>query len=162
MKTNKKELKKKEINLIKKEYLIENCKKLTKLKFLEIPALRQNPLTIELLNRYSLTTDSNKLLIEKMMIDLYDFIHGTCLEKKLKFLFDFYDTNQDGFITEPDLIKILICVSDYKMEEDVIQQIINNTLLGSRVEKIDFEKFKDMLEFKGNFKKCMTGNNKKD
>ncbi|KAF7698543.1 Calcineurin subunit B type 1 [Cucumispora dikerogammari] len=142
---------------IQREHLKQKCKKLTKLKLLEIPQLRQNPLTIELLNKYSCKIDKNKLLIEKMMIDLYDFIHGTCLEKKLKFLFDFYDTNADGFITKTDLFKILSAVSDYKMDIDVINQIIDNTLLGGRVEQIDFLKFKNMLEFKGILKKCMTG-----
>merc|ERR1712131_337371 len=79
-------------------------KMVRKSEILNIQSLKNNPITPILIKKYSV---GNKIDFSLMLRELVEFMNTDSLEKKTKFIFSVYDTDEDGFISSVELYELL-------------------------------------------------------
>jgi len=100
-------------------------------KFLAVPNLEHNPLV----RRVVATFDDDK----NGVIDFTEFIKNLSIfaskstegkeEEKTKFAFRMYDVNNDGYISNGDLFKILKIMVGNNLTDTQLQQLVDRTIL---------------------------------
>lgn len=88
-------------------------------------------------------------------VDFFEFVKGLSLfglegtkEEKLRFLFNFYDIEKDGIISNRELFFVLQQMCDKKIDEKSLQQAIDKTIrIGDLDEDgcISFKEFKKLI-----------------
>ncbi|KII65985.1 Calcineurin subunit B [Thelohanellus kitauei] len=121
---------------------------LTKDEILNIPGLKQNPLVGRVLEVFD--SDRNG------EIDLKEFINGIALfsskgnnENKIRFIFDIYDINRDGFITNGELFTVLKAMVGSNLNDEQLQQIVDKTMVAYDTDndgRISYQEFKSKAE----------------
>ncbi|PRP81980.1 protein phosphatase 2B [Planoprotostelium fungivorum] len=112
-------------------------------EFLNIPELAQNPL----MERVFSIFDSN----HNQEIEFNEFIHGLSVftgrghkEDKLRFAFNVYDIDGDGYISNGELFQVLKIMVGSNLNDTQLQQIVDKTIIEADEDKdgkISFPEF---------------------
>ena len=109
---------------------------LSKEEFLQIEALQQNPLVNRVLEIFD--DDGND------KIDFSEFVEALSIfcanddaekEAKVKFAFRIYDVNNDGYISNGDLFRILKIMVGDNLNDTQLQQLVDRTILQADKDK---------------------------
>ncbi|XP_046848601.1 calcineurin subunit B type 1-like [Xenia sp. Carnegie-2017] len=116
-------------------------------EFMSLPELQQNPLVQRVIEIFD--TDGNG------EVDFKEFIEGVSQfsvkgnkESKLKFAFQIYDIDRDGFITNSELFQVLKMMVGNNLKDVQLQQIVDKTILYADKDqdgKISFTEFSQMV-----------------
>jgi len=109
---------------------------LQKDEFLQIEALQQNPLVTRVLEIFD--DDGNDA------IDFSEFVHALEIfssndqenkDAKIHFAFRIYDLNNDGYISNGDLFRILKIMVGDNLNDTQLQQLVDRTILQADKDK---------------------------
>lgn len=97
-------------------------------EFLSHPAIAENPLATRIMAMFD--TDRGGT------IDFAEFVHGLARfsgkaggkEARMRFAFDVYDEDGDGFISNGELFRTLRAMSGTQMKEEHLQQVVDRTI----------------------------------
>jgi serine/threonine-protein phosphatase 2B regulatory subunit len=128
------------------------------MEFLSIPELSMNPLA----NRILVVFDKSKkqeLNFKEFIDNLSVFSIKTPREKKLKFAFDVYDVDLDGYISKDDLLYITKLLVGSNLNDDQVISLVDQTILDADTldmdGKISFQEFKRSM-FDVDFSSILT------
>ncbi|KAM0675718.1 hypothetical protein GVAV_000493 [Gurleya vavrai] len=124
------------------ENAIKKGKKLKISDIFAVPSLAANPLTKTILKIY---TNDNEIRFRDLVSDLRMLVSKNPLDIKLKFLFNIYDTDGDGFICNFELYDILEILSENRMDGSKLQNIVDQTFRECKTDFIDFQTFSELL-----------------
>ena len=74
---------------------------------------------------------------------------GASPEEKLRFAFQIYDINNDGFISNGELFEVLKMMVGNNLNEVQLQQLVDRTIVKADKDfdgKISFDEFRDMVK----------------
>lgn len=121
---------------------------ISKDEFLAIPGVANNPLAGRLLETFDKDGSGD--------VDFQEFITGLSVfsgksekDDKLRFAFEIYDIDRDGFISNGELYIVLKKMVGDNLESDQLQQIVDRTIMENDVDgdgKLDFQEFKRAVE----------------
>mmetsp|Transcript_14213 Transcript_14213/g.20777 ORF Transcript_14213/g.20777 Transcript_14213/m.20777 type:complete len:168 (+) Transcript_14213:478-981(+) len=117
-------------------------------EFFDIPELAQNPLVQRVISVFDKNGDGN--------ISFYEFVTGLSRlsaggseEDKLRFLFRIYDINNDGYISNGELFKVLKMMVGNNLNDIQLQQLVDRTIIKADEDfdgKISFPEFCNMVK----------------
>jgi len=98
-------------------------------EFLALPELKENPLVQRVVQVF----DTNK----SGELDFSEFVRGLAMftsksidrEQKLKFLFNIYDMDGDGFICNTELFDVLKMMVGTNLTDVQLQQVVDKTIV---------------------------------
>lgn len=131
---------------------------LTTDEFLSVPELANNPL----LERVIAIFDKNKddqIEFKEFIAALSTFSDKGNKEGKLRFAFQVYDVDGDGFISNGELFQVLKMMVGDNLDNVQLQQIVDKTILEAdkdRDGRISFDEFVQMIENTDEIEKKMT------
>jgi len=111
--------------------------------FLSVPELSLNPL-LERVFRVLDTNGDERLEFAEFLAGISKFAQKGDLEAKLKFVFQIYDIDGDGFISNPELFHVLKIMVGKNLTEAQLQQIVDKTILEADLDrdgKLSFQEF---------------------
>ena len=121
---------------------LDNSGTLSVEEFMSLPELQQNPLVQRVIEIFDQ---------ENKEIDFKEFIEGISQfsvkgdkHAKLRFAFQIYDIDQDGFISNGELFTVLKMMVGNNLKDIQLQQIVDKTMLqfdSDKDGKISFEEF---------------------
>jgi len=117
-------------------------------EFFDVPELRDNPIVQRVVSVFDKNNDDK--------ISFYEFITGLStltstsnVEEKIKFAFEIYDTNSDGYISNGDLFNTLKLLTGDNLTDIQIQQVVDRTILAADKDldgKLSFEEFAEFIQ----------------
>jgi serine/threonine-protein phosphatase 2B regulatory subunit len=116
-------------------------------EFLSIPQIASNPLA----HRLFAVVDKDgggEVDFQEFIEALSTFSSKGDKESKLKFAFQIYDIDRDGYISNGELFLVLKMMVGNNLRDGQLQQIVDKTLMEAdkdRDGKISFEEFRDMV-----------------
>ena len=128
---------------------VDNDGYLKKEEFLQIEALQQNPLVSRVLEIFD--DDGND------QIDFTEFVEALSIfcandqeekEAKVRFAFKIYDVNNDGYISNGDLFRILKIMVGDNLNDTQLQQLVDRTVLQADKDKdgkLSFAEFQTFI-----------------
>ena len=109
----------------------------------DVPELKDNPIVQRIINVFDKNGDGK--------ISFYEFVWGLSaltnnahLEEKTKFAFQFYDMNNDGYLSNGDLFNCLKMLVGDNLTDIQIQQLSDRTLIAADKDldgKLSYEEF---------------------
>jgi len=138
----------------------DNSGTLTADEFLSVPELACNPL----LERVIAIFDTNKddeIEFKEFIAALSTFSEKGNTEAKLKFAFQIYDMDGDGYISNGELFQVLKMMVGDNLNEVQLQQIVDKTILEADIDrdgKISYEEFRQMISNTDDIDERMTVN----
>ena len=117
-------------------------------EFMSLPELQQNPLVKRVIDLFD--TDRNgEIDFKEFVQGLSQFtVKGADKISKLKFAFEVYDIDQDGFISNGELFQVLKMMVGTNLKDAQLQQIVDKTILFADTDgdgKISFDEFVVMV-----------------
>lgn len=119
-----------------------------KSEFLSIPGISSNPLATRLMDVFDEDGDGT--------IDFQEFISGLSAFSgkspkidKLKFAFEIYDIDKDGFIGNGELFIVMKMMVGKNLQDEELQQIVDKTIMEADEDgdgKLNFEEFKKAVD----------------
>ncbi|KAF8822593.1 putative protein phosphatase 2b regulatory subunit [Cardiosporidium cionae] len=120
-----------------------------------IPGIAENPLVQRVISIFDANSDGKVSFIE-FLAGLAKLASGTDELKKIRFAFDIYDINKDGFITNGELFRVMrMMVGDNLNDQQrfnfisvQLQQLVDRTMLQADKDEdgmISFEEFCEMV-----------------
>ncbi|OMJ76356.1 hypothetical protein SteCoe_24298 [Stentor coeruleus] len=116
-------------------------------EFFDIPELAQNPLVQRVISVFDKNKDGN--------ISFYEFVTGISKlseagseEDKMRFLFSIYDIENDGYISNGELFKVLKMMVGNNLTDVQLQQLVDRTIIRADEDfdgKISYEEFCKMI-----------------
>jgi len=117
-------------------------------EFLALPELKENPLVQRVVQVFDADNNGE--------VNFSEFVSGLAMfttknvdkEKKLKFLFNIYDLDRDGMISNSELFQVLKMMVGTNLTESQLQQIVDKTVLQLDKDQdgmINYEEFCDIL-----------------
>jgi serine/threonine-protein phosphatase 2B regulatory subunit len=116
-------------------------------EFMSIPELAVNPLLERVISIFD-TNKDNEVEFKEFIGALSIFSDKGNKEGKLKFAFQVYDIDGDGFISNGELFQVLKMMVGSNLNDIQLQQIVDKTILEGDQDKdgrISFEEFKRMI-----------------
>eukprot|EP00029_Vermamoeba_vermiformis_P011509 TRINITY_DN6342_c0_g1_i1.p1 TRINITY_DN6342_c0_g1~~TRINITY_DN6342_c0_g1_i1.p1 ORF type:complete len:183 (+),score=79.34 TRINITY_DN6342_c0_g1_i1:84-632(+) len=116
-------------------------------EFMSIPELAVNPLLERVISIFD-TNKDNEVEFKEFISALSIFSDKGNKEGKLKFAFQVYDIDGDGFISNGELFQVLKMMVGSNLNDVQLQQIVDKTILEGDQDKdgrISFEEFKRMI-----------------
>ena len=116
-------------------------------EFFEIPELANNPLVKRVIAVLDRNKDSNISFLEFVQ-GLNSLSAGASQEDKLRFAFQIYDINNDGFISNGELFEVLKMMVGSNLNDTQLQQLVDRTIVKADTDfdgKISFDEFKVMV-----------------
>eukprot|EP01132_Coremiostelium_polycephalum_P006147 gene6147-7657_t len=120
---------------------------LTTDEFLSIPDLALNPLLERVLQIFDENKD-NEIQFSEFVNTLSTLSDKGTREQKLKFLFQVYDMDCDGYISNGELFQVLKMMVGNNLNDIQLQQIVDKTIIEGDKDKdgkISFEEFIDII-----------------
>ena len=114
----------------------------------DIPELANNPLV----KRVIAVLDSNKdgsISFLEFVQGLNSLSAGSTKEEKLRFDFQIYDINNDGYISNGELFQVLKMMVGSNLNDVQLQQLVDRTIIKADKDmdgKISFEEFTEMVK----------------
>ena len=112
-------------------------------EFFEIPELANNPLVRRVIAVLDRNNDGNISLLEFVQ-GLNSLSAGASQEEKLRFAFQIYDINNDGFISNGELFQVLKMMVGNNLNDTQLQQLVDRTIIKADTDfdgKISFQEF---------------------
>jgi serine/threonine-protein phosphatase 2B regulatory subunit len=116
-------------------------------EFFDIPELAQNPLVQRVISVFDQNKDGS--------ISFYEFVTGISKlseagseNDKMRFLFSIYDIENDGYISNGELFKVLKMMVDNNLTDVQLQQLVDRTIIRADEDfdgKISYEEFCKMI-----------------
>ncbi|OAF69791.1 Calcineurin regulatory subunit [Intoshia linei] len=126
---------------------IDNSGTISREEFMSLPNLTQNPILNRVISIFDTDGDGE--------IDFKEFVQGVSKfginggeKEKLKFAFRIYDLNNDGYITNNELFKVLKMMVGNNLQDTQLQQIVDKTIIYADKDgdnKISFDEFYDLI-----------------
>jgi serine/threonine-protein phosphatase 2B regulatory subunit len=117
-------------------------------EFFDVPELRENPIVQRVITVFDKNNDGK--------ISFFEFITGlsaladfSSKEDKIKFAFQIYDSNSDGYLSNGDLFATLKLLCGDNLTDIQIQQAVDRTIVAADMDKdgkISFEEFADFVQ----------------
>ncbi|KAK5576604.1 hypothetical protein RB653_007748 [Dictyostelium firmibasis] len=120
---------------------------LTTDEFLSIPDLALNPLLERVIQIFDQNKD-NEIEFSEFVGTLATLSHKGTKEDKLKFLFQIYDIDCDGLISNGELFQVLKMMVGTNLNDVQLQQIVDKTIIEGDYDKdgkISFDEFIHMI-----------------
>ncbi|CDW90481.1 protein phosphatase 2b regulatory subunit [Stylonychia lemnae] len=117
-------------------------------EFFDIPELAQNPLVRRVIAVLDKNKDGNISFLEFVQ-GLNSLSAGASHEEKLRFAFQIYDINQDGYISNGELFTVLKMMVGNNLNDVQLQQLVDRTIIKADEDfdgKISFEEFCKMVK----------------
>lgn len=112
-------------------------------KILMLLELAQNPLVRRVIAVLDKNKDGNISFLEFVQ-GLNSLSAGASQEEKLRFAFQIYDINGDGFISNGELFTVLKMMVGSNLNDVQLQQLVDRTIIKADLDydgKISFEEF---------------------
>jgi len=116
-------------------------------EFQSIPEFAVNPLLERVLSVFD-TNKDNEIEFSEFISGLATFTQKGNKENKLKFAFQIYDIDGDGYISNGELFQVLKIMVGQNLTDTQLQQIVDKTILEADKDKdgrISFEEFVKMI-----------------
>lgn len=117
-------------------------------EFLSIPGVVSNPLATRLIETFDKDGSGD--------VDFQEFITGLSIfstkgleDDKLKFAFEIYDIDKDGFISNGELYIVLKMMVGQNLTNDQLQQVVDRTIMENDIDgdgKLSFTEFQKAVE----------------
>merc|ERR1712166_1220610 len=117
-------------------------------EFFDIPELANNPLVKRVIDVLDKNKDGSISFLEFVQ-GLNSLSAGSTQEEKLRFAFQIYDINSDGFISNGELFTVLKMMVGNNLNDVQLQQLVDRTIIKADKGldgKINFEEFADMVK----------------
>ena len=114
----------------------------------DLPSLKDNPLVKRVIPIFDKNKDG-KISFVEFIAGLAQLSSATDSEDKVKFAFKIYDFNEDGYISNGDLYKVLKLMVGNNLNDVQLQQIVDRTIIkadGDNDGKIGYEEFLAMVK----------------
>lgn len=112
-------------------------------EFFEVPELAQNPMIKRVFRIFDKNKDNSISFVEFIQ-GLSKLSENSNDEEKLRFAFKIYDMDEDGFISNGDLFKILKIMIGNNLTDVQLQQLVDRTIIQSDYDQdglISYEEF---------------------
>ena len=122
--------------------------KLEPQEFFDIPELANNPLVKRVIDVLDRNKDGSISFMEFVQ-GLSSLSGGSSKEDKLRFAFQIYDTNGDGFISNGELFTTLKMMVGNNLNDVQLQQLVDRTIIKADKDgdgKISFDDFAEMVK----------------
>ncbi len=139
-----------EIDRLRKRFMKldkDGSGQIDKQEFLSIPGISSNPLATRLMDVFDKDGDG--------LIDFEEFITGLSAFSgksdnlnKLRFAFNIYDIDRDGYIGNGELFIVMKMMVGKNLKDEELQQIVDKTLMEADLDgdgKLNFEEFKNAV-----------------
>ena len=118
-------------------------------EFFEVDEIQENPIVKRVISVFDKDQDGKISFFEFVMglSALTDYSYNRL--EKLKFAFQVYDTNGDGYISNGDLFASLKLFTGENLNDIQIQQVVDRTMLSVDKDldgKISFDEFVDFVQ----------------
>lgn len=113
-------------------------------EFLSIPQLSNNPLSGRLIDLFD-TDRGGDVDFREFILGLSIFSSKGAKEEKLRFAFQIYDMDRDGFISNGELFSVLKLMTGNNLTPQQLQQIVDKTIREADKNgdgRIDFDEFR--------------------
>ena len=117
-------------------------------EFFDIPELANNPLVRRVISVLDKNKDGSISFLEFVQ-GLNSLSAGAANEEKMKFAFQIYDINGDGFISNGELFTVLKMMVGNNLNDVQLQQLVDRTIIKADEDfdgKISFEEFCKMVK----------------
>merc|ERR1712203_63962 len=130
-------------------------------EFLALPELKENPLVQRVVQVFDADNNGE--------VNFSEFVSGLAMFttknvdklKKLKFLFNIYDLDRDGLISNSELFQVLKMMVGSNLSETQLQQIVDKTILQLDKDQdgmINYQEFCDIIVKSQNEEDDVTSN----
>jgi serine/threonine-protein phosphatase 2B regulatory subunit len=116
-------------------------------EFFNVPELKDNPIVQRIISVFDKNGDG-KISFYEFVIGLSTLSSGHSTEDKIKFAFEIYDMNEDGFISNGDLFACLKLLVGDNLTDIQIQQLVDRTIIQADKDldgKLSFDEFKTFI-----------------
>jgi len=117
---------------------------------LNIPELATNPLLERILSIFD-QNKNDEIEFEEFIAGLSIFTKGS-KESKLKFAFQVYDIDNDGFISNGELFQVLKMMVGTNLNDVQLQQIVDKSIMEADKDKDGKISFSEFVAIIGNAK----------
>ncbi|KAL6052024.1 Calcineurin subunit B type 2 [Balamuthia mandrillaris] len=120
---------------------------LTADEFLSIPELAVNPLLERIIDIFD-TNKDEEIEFSEFVGALATFADKDNLEGKLRFAFQVYDIDNDGFISNGELFQVLKMMVGSNLDDVQLQNIVDKTIIEADLDgdgKISYDEFVKMI-----------------
>ena len=117
-------------------------------EFFDIPELANNPLVKRVIAVLDKNKDGSISFLEFVQ-GLNSLSAGSTQEEKLRFAFQIYDINGDGFVSNGELFTVLKMMVGNNLNDVQLQQLVDRTIIKADKDhdgKISFEEFCGMVK----------------
>ena len=116
-------------------------------EFQSIPDLEHNPLVQRVVSTFD--EDANEEVeFDELVHSLTVFTQGN-VEEKYRFTFKLYDVNNDGYISNGDLFRVLKAMVGNNLTDVQLQQLVDRTIMQGDLDrdgKLSYDEFVAMVE----------------
>jgi serine/threonine-protein phosphatase 2B regulatory subunit len=116
-------------------------------EFLSIPELAGNPLLTRIIAIFD-TNKDEEIEFNEFVNALATFTNKDDIEGKLRFIFQVYDIDNDGFISNGELFQVLKMMVGSNLTDVQLQNIVDKTILEADEDKdgrISYDEFVKMI-----------------
>mmetsp|Transcript_17257 Transcript_17257/g.41560 ORF Transcript_17257/g.41560 Transcript_17257/m.41560 type:complete len:174 (-) Transcript_17257:36-557(-) len=116
-------------------------------EILGVQEIAENPLVQRVISIFDVDQNGTVSFIE-FLVGLARLAAGTDEEQKLRFAFEVYDVNRDGFISNGDLFQVMKMMVADNLENSQLQQLVDRTIRDSDKDydgKLSFEEFQNAV-----------------
>jgi serine/threonine-protein phosphatase 2B regulatory subunit len=117
-------------------------------EFFDVPELKENPIVQRVISVFDKNND-NKISFYEFITGLSTLTSTANSEEKVKFAFEIYDTNSDGYISNGDLFTTLKILTGENLTDIQLQQAVDRTILAADKDldgKLSFEEFAEFIQ----------------
>eukprot|EP00356_Strombidium_inclinatum_P002294 CAMPEP_0170480886 /NCGR_PEP_ID=MMETSP0208-20121228/1546_1 /TAXON_ID=197538 /ORGANISM="Strombidium inclinatum, Strain S3" /LENGTH=170 /DNA_ID=CAMNT_0010753501 /DNA_START=22 /DNA_END=534 /DNA_ORIENTATION=- len=117
-------------------------------EFFDIPELANNPLVKRVIAVLDKNKDGSISFLEFVQ-GLNSLSAGSEQKEKLRFAFQIYDINNDGFISNGELFTVLKMMVGNNLNDVQLQQLVDRTIIKADKDhdgKVSFEEFEEMVK----------------
>jgi len=117
-------------------------------EFFDVPELKENPIVQRVISVFDKNGDGK--------VSFYEFILGLSVltdsanpEEKIKFAFQVYDSNNDGFISNGDLFNAMKLLVGDNLTDIQLQQVVDRTIIEADKDqdgKLSYEEFSEFVQ----------------
>ena len=139
-----------EIDRLRKRFMKldkDGSGQIDKQEFLSIPGISSNPLATRLMDVFDKDGDGS-IDFEEFITGLSAFSGKSDNLNKLRFAFNIYDIDRDGYIGNGELFIVMKMMVGKNLKDEELQQIVDKTLIEADLDgdgKLNFEEFKNAV-----------------
>ncbi|OII71490.1 calcineurin subunit B [Cryptosporidium andersoni] len=113
----------------------------------DMPEIADNPLVKRVISIFD-TNEDGKVSFVEFVIGLARLMAGSDPEQKMKFAFDIYDVNKDGWISNGELFKVMKMMVGDNLEDIQLQQLVDRCIIQADKDGdglISYDEFREVV-----------------